>query len=237
MNMTLKKTAATGPLNEIAYQQIKNMIVTVKLRPGQQVDESELAAGLAIGRTPIREALFRLAAEELLQVRPGRGFFVRDVTLSDLKDLFEALLIFERSAAALAARRITREQIQNLEEINAEFQKAWQENNFMQVTLQNSRFHRGIYEATGNTFLNSYLNSLQNQSQRLAYICFSKPAPSVDLESHGEHSIRDHARLIACFAASDDTGAVEIITRHIKLFQQRVNDFATPAVMDINLVS
>ena len=93
-------------------------------------------------------------------MRHGRGFFVRDVTLSDLKDLFEALLILERSAAALAARRISKEQIRALERINEDFRKAWQKNDFMQVTLQNSRFHRGIYEAAGNTFLNSYLNSL-----------------------------------------------------------------------------
>lgn len=233
--MNPKKPTPSAPLSEVAYQQIKDMIVSVKLRPGEQVDEGGLAGTLSIGRTPIREALFRLAAEELLQVRSGRGFFVRDVTLSDLKDLFEALLILERSAAALAARRINGEQIRALEGINADFRKAWKKNDFIQVTLLNSRFHRGIYEAAGNTFLNSYLNSLQNQSQRLAYLCYSKPASSIDLESHAEHSIRDHARLIECFAAGDEAGAVQTITEHIRLFQNRVNDFATPSVMEMNL--
>ncbi|WP_373500069.1 GntR family transcriptional regulator [Desulfococcus sp.] len=233
--MNPKKPIPSAPLSEVAYQQIKEMIVNVKLRPGEQVDEGGLASTLSIGRTPIREALFRLVAEELLQVRQGRGFVVRDVTLSDLKDLFEALLILERSAAALAARRINAEQIRALEGINADFKKAWKKNDFIQVTLVNSRFHRGIYEAAGNTFLNSYLNSLQNQSQRLAYLCYSKPAASIDLESHGEHSIRDHARLIECFAAGDEAGAVQTITEHIRLFQNRVNDFATPSVMEMNL--
>ena len=233
--MTRKKPTPSAPLSEVAYQQIKDMIVNVKLRPGEQVDEGALAGSLSIGRTPIREALFRLAAEELLQVRHGRGFFVRDVTLSDLKDLFEALLILERSAAALAARRINKEQIRALERINEDFRKAWQKNDFMQVTLQNSRFHRGIYDAAGNTFLNSYLNSLQNQSQRLAYLCYSKPAAAIDMESHAEHSIRDHARLIECFAAGDEAGAVQAATEHIRLFQNRVNDFAVPSVVDLGL--
>jgi len=233
--MTRKKPSPSAPLSEIAYQQIKDMIVNVKLRPGEQVDEVGLAGSLSIGRTPIREALFRLVAEELLQVRHGRGFFVRDVTLSDLKDLFEALLILERSAAALAARRITKEQIQILQGINADFKDAWGKKDYLQVTLQNSRFHRGIYEAAGNTFLNSYLNSLQNQSQRLAYLCFSKSESSVDLESHAEHSIRDHTRLIECFSAGDEAGAVKVVTEHIRLFQNRVNDFAIPAVVDLDL--
>jgi DNA-binding GntR family transcriptional regulator len=206
----------------------------VKLRPGEQIDEGGLAESLSIGRTPIREALFRLAAEELLQVRHGRGFFVRDVTLSDLKDLFEALLILERSAAALATRRITPEQVQVLKDVNAALKKAWQENDFMQVTLLNSRFHRTIYEAAHNAFLNSYLNSLQNQSQRLAYLCFSKPATSLDLESHADHSIEDHQRLIQCFETGDEAGAVNAITEHIRLFQSRVNDFSTPSVMDLD---
>lgn len=235
--MTRKKQTSSTPLSEVAYQQIKDMIVNVKLRPGEQVDESGLAEALSIGRTPIREALFRLAAEELLQVRHGRGFFVRDVTLSDLKDLFEALLILERSAAALAARRITREQLQTLQRINEDFKEAWLKNDFMQVTLQNSRFHRGIYDAAGNTFLNSYLNSLQNQSQRLAYLCFSKSESSVDLDSHAEHSIRDHTRLIECFSAGDEAGAVQAVTEHIRLFQNRVNDFAVPSVVDLELFS
>ena len=227
----------SAPLSEVAYQQIKDMIINVKLPPGEQVDEGGLAGSLSIGRTPIREALFRLAAEELVQVRHGRGFFVRDVTLSDLKDLFEALLILERSAAALAARRITRgltrDQIRTLKRINAEFNKAWEKKDFMLVTLQNSRFHRGIYDAAGNAFLNSYLNSLQNQSQRLAYLCYSKPSASIIMESHAEHAVRDHARLIECFAAGDEAGAVQVITEHIRLFQNRVNDFSTPAVMDL----
>jgi DNA-binding GntR family transcriptional regulator len=232
--MQRKKTGSSTPLSEVAYQQIKQMIVNVKLRPGQQIDEGGLAESLSIGRTPIREALFRLAAEELLQVRHGRGFFVRDVTLSDLKDLFEALLILERSAVALATRRITPEKIQVLKHLNTELKTAWQENDFMQVTLLNSRFHRTIYEAAHNAFLNSYLNSLQNQSQRLAYLCFSKPATSLDLESHADHSIEDHERLIQCLATGDEAGAVNAITEHIRLFQRRVNDFSTPSVMDLD---
>jgi len=230
-----KKPSPSTPLSEIAYQHIKDMIVTVKLRPGEQVDEGGLAENLSIGRTPIREALFRLSAEELLQVRHGRGFFVRDLSLSDLKDLFEALLLLERSAAALASRRITREQIRSLERINADLKKAWQKNDFMEVTLHNSRFHRGMYDAAGNAFLNSYLNALQNQSQRLAYLCFSRPSVSIDLESHAQHSIQDHARLIECVATGDEAGAVKAVTDHIRLFQKRVNDFATPSVIDLNI--
>ena len=107
------------PLSEIAYQKIKELIVTLKLGPMDQVDEEWLAEELSIGRTPIREALFRLNAENLVEVVRGRGFFVRDITLPIIKDLFEAMLILERSAVALAAKRIRPGRIEDLQRINA----------------------------------------------------------------------------------------------------------------------
>lgn len=227
----------SAPLSEVAYQRIKDMIITVRLRPGDQIDEVWLADELSIGRTPIRESLFRLAAEGLIQVRRGRGFLVRDVTLSDLKDLFEALLILERSAAALAARRIKPVQVSELQKINSEFEKAWEKKDFLQVTLQNSRFHRAVYDAADNAFLKSYLDSLQNQSQRLAYLCFSRQEATIDLESHAVHSIKDHERLITSLQKGDEAEAVHIVTEHIRLFQNRVNQFAAPSAVNVDLIA
>ena len=232
----VKKKTGQTPLSEIAYQKIKAQIVSLKLKPGQQIDESAMAASLQIGRTPIRESLFRLAAEELLQVRSGRGFFVRDITLTDLKDLFEALLILERSAVALAARRIQPKALDHLEQLNRQVQAAWQRQDYLQVTLLNGRFHRAVYTATDNAFIISYLNALQNQSQRLAFICFSAPA-TIDLAAHAEESIQDHEELIACFRHKSENAAVEIITRHIKLFQKRVADFTSPSELDLKLTA
>jgi DNA-binding GntR family transcriptional regulator len=119
------------PLSETAYQKIKERIVTLKLRPRDQVNEAVLVDKLSIGRTPIREALFRLVAENLVEVVHGRGFFVRDITLNDLRDLFETMLILERSAVSLAARRIGKNQIENLRQINADLRQAWLKKDFL----------------------------------------------------------------------------------------------------------
>ena len=105
-------------LDELS-RKIKELIVTLKLGPMDQVDEEWLAQKLSIGRTPIREALFRLNAENLIEVVRGRGFFIRDITLHSIKDLFETMLILERSAVALAAKRIRPDQIENLQRMNA----------------------------------------------------------------------------------------------------------------------
>ena len=218
------------PLSEVAYQKIKGLIVTLRLGPRDQVDEEWVAEELSIGRTPIREALFRLTAENLVEVVHGRGFFVQDITLSNLRDLFETMLILERSAVALAANRIKKDQIEDLQRINNDLRQAWLEKNFLQVTFLNSRFHRSIYKTTDNAFLFSYLDNLQNQCQRLAYMCFSKDLSSYDMQSHAELAIKDHQSLIELFKQGHDIEAVKVISEHVKLFQRRVNHFMLPSL-------
>ena len=76
------------PLSENAYQEIRNLIISLKLKPGMQVNKDDLEHELSIGRTPVREALLRLTTEGLLTSVKGRGFFVRQVSLEDVKALF-----------------------------------------------------------------------------------------------------------------------------------------------------
>ena len=225
------------PLSEVAYQKIKELIVTLKLGPMDQVDEEWMAEELSIGRTPIREALFRLNAENLVEVVRGRGFFVRDITLHSLKDLFETMLILERSAVALAAKRIGPDQIEELQRINIGLREAWHKKDYLRVTLLNSQFHSIIYKAADNSFLFSYLGNLQLQSQRLAYMCFSKELSSYDLESHAELAIKDHQALIDLFKQGADLEAVRVISEHVKLFQRRINHFMFPALDILDAVT
>ena len=225
------------PLSDIAYQKIKELIVALKLGPMQQVDEEWLAKKLSIGRTPVREALFRLNAENLVEVVHGRGFFVRDITLHSIKDLFETMLILERSAVALAAKRIRPDQIDDLQRTNTVLKEAWHKKNYLRVTFLNSKFHGIIYKATDNSFLFSYLDNLQLQSQRLAYMCFKKELSSYDIASHAELAIKDHQALIDRFKKGSDVEAVGIITDHVKLFQRRVNHFILPSLDILDAVT
>ena len=228
--MTKKRNRIKSlPLSEVAYQKIKELIVTLKLGPRDQVDEEWVAKALSIGRTPIREALFRLNADNLVETVSGRGFFVRDITLSSLRDMFETVLILERSAVALAAKRIKKDRIEELQRINGNLSRAWLEKEFLNVTLLNSEFHRVIHKATDNAFLFTYLDNLQNQSQRLAYMCFSKDLSSYDMQSHAELAIKDHQSLIELFKLGNSAKAVKVITEHVKLFQRRVNHFMLPS--------
>src|SRR5256714_14499447 len=98
---------ATVSLAERAFHAIREMIVSLELRPGAVIDERSLMQQLGIGRTPTREALRRLAQEGLVEVYPRRGMFVTPVEIQDLASLADVRSVLESSAARLAAERAT----------------------------------------------------------------------------------------------------------------------------------
>ncbi len=232
-----KKTSKGQTLSVTAYQKIKEQIVTLKLEPGQQVDEAGLAKELGIGRTPIREAFFRLASENLLQVVQSRGFFVRDITLSDLKDLFETMIILERAAVALAARRITVSELEALKEKNEQLLAASKKSDYLQATLSNSQFHRMLYTTTHNEFLISALNNLQVQTQRLIYLCYRKDISNFDFEAQAHSSYDDHFEILGHLENHRQKEAIECMTRHMKLFQKRVNQLMLPSEEILEMIT
>jgi DNA-binding GntR family transcriptional regulator len=204
------------------------MIVSLQLRPGSLVDEGRLEEELTIGRTPIREAVLRLAAEALVEAVPGRGHIVSAMGLNDVKALFEAMMISERAMAVLAARRRTRDHLTELAELSSRIAAAMAGNDFLAVTLLNSRFHRVIYRAGRNAFLQSSLDHIQSQAQRLAYLCFSQEVAAHDLEEHYRKVQKDHETIIRRLEKRDQEGLIQAVTGHIRLFHDRVARYTRP---------
>ncbi|MCX7853916.1 MAG: GntR family transcriptional regulator, partial [Caldilineales bacterium] len=100
---TSRKTQAHS-LSQRAYEGIKHQIISLALPPGAVIDEDRLQAELGLGRTPIREALQRLALEKLVTIVPRRGTFVTEIGLMDLRLLFEVRVPLESLATRLAAQ-------------------------------------------------------------------------------------------------------------------------------------
>src|SRR5947199_10665499 len=94
-------------LADRAYLSIRDLIVSLELPPSALIDERQLVETLGIGRTPVREALRRLAQEQLVEVFPRRGMFVTGVDVRDLARISEVRQALEPAAARLAAERAT----------------------------------------------------------------------------------------------------------------------------------
>jgi DNA-binding GntR family transcriptional regulator len=142
--MSLRNPPPAPPIDfrslaEEAYARLEEMIITLELAPGAVVSESDLIPRLALGRTPLREAMQRLADQGLLQILPRRGILVTEVNLSSHLGMLETRRVLDRLIAAAAARRATPEQRSALEEIAETMARAAKKNDlreFMAVDRQ-----------------------------------------------------------------------------------------------------
>jgi len=217
-------------LSDKAYSLIREMIVTLQLSPGKKIEEGFLEQRLSIGRTPVREALQRLAMEGLLAQTPGRGLIVRPVSIDDVKNIFEAMTALEQIVVQLATQRIRKEEIELLAQISRDHQKAMKKKDFLAVTMFNKAFHRGYCTATGNSFLIGALDSLSHQTERLAYLTHTREALPEGVEDYNTLAIQDHELLLECFIKADSERAVEIIAAHCRRFFLRVCHYMEPRV-------
>src|SRR5205085_12697101 len=111
-------------LTELAYVHLEELIVTLKLAPGRVVSEGELSTLTGIGRTPIREALQRLAREKLVSILPRRGIVVPEINVGSQLKLLEVRRELERLIARSAARRATDAERERFRALVRDFDKS-----------------------------------------------------------------------------------------------------------------
>jgi len=216
-------TGKKGSLAIKAYQLLKKRIVSLELKPGEKLDIQKLEKEMSLGRTPIREALFKLEAENLIESHPNKGSYVRYISFQDVKNLFEALFVIEKFAAKLASRRITPKQLQEMKQINKSINKAMEERNFLEITLQNSNFHKLLAKASANQYIFSILNTVQNGAQRLAYLSYSQETSvNYSLEEHFKLVRQHHANIINFLKKKQTEDLENQIVEHLELFRSRI---------------
>lgn len=199
--------------SEEAYLRIRDRIVCLDMPPGSVVEEARLRDELEIGRTPIREALQRLALENLVRSVPHRGTFVTDVNITDLARVTEVRVILEGHAARLAAERSTaadREIIGDLlERLDVEVTDS------RELMHLDQEIHRHIYRCARNAFLESTLERYFNLSLRLWYLVLD----------HGvrlREAVEEHVELLQAVRARDGQKAEECMRRHVMGFEREI---------------
>ena len=147
---------------EEAYEKLRVRIVTNSVAPGEILKEKDLMAQLAIGRSPLREILFRLQEENLIKPLPRLGYMVTTLDISDVRELVELRRELEGFAGYLAAQRITPEQLEYLRDIIREAETETVEMQDVSNITEyfDTRFHSLLYQATGNQKLVKILQDL-----------------------------------------------------------------------------
>jgi DNA-binding GntR family transcriptional regulator len=196
--------------SEEAYLRIRDRILTLDLPPGSVVQEAKLREELAIGRTPIREALQRLAHEKLVRSVPHRGTFVTDVNITDLARITEVRVVLEGHAARLAAERCSPADRAAIRELRASLSPGPSDQR--ELMHLDEAIHRQIYRCARNSFLESTLERYFNLSLRLWYLV-------LDHNVRLRDAVEEHVALLDAVLAGDGKRAEETMQRHVTGFE------------------
>lgn len=208
------RPARIRPLfSDQAYERIKEMILTMALRPGQMLTEAELGAQLGLGRMPVREALQRLAQEDLVTIIPRKGSFVVPLQLDDLQQIFELRLALECLSARLAAERITEDELRRLEDL-IDRHRHINEDAAAHVRVDRA-FHLGIAAATRNEYLVRVVERLLNLALRLLYMSGSPMARVGEIFS-------EYRAILNALRRRDGEAACRAMEAHIEEFRNKV---------------
>lgn len=196
----------TTSLTERAYGEIEQMIVTLKLAPGTAVSEAELSQRLKIGRTPIREALQRLARERLVSILPRRGIIVSEINVNSQLRLLEVRREVERLITTSAARRATAEERERFREIARTFTSSAKRNDEAAFMRVDREFNELSVIAARNEFAAGAMSLMHALSRRFWYIHYKQAADM-------PQTAKLHADIARAIAAGNEKASAAALDR------------------------
>ncbi len=211
-----------------AYEAIRSAITTGAYGNGMHLRAAGLADSLGISRTPVREALRRLHAEGLVEFFANRGAFVASWSREDAEEVFDLRIVLESHAAALAARRLGRDQIAALASMTDRMERhaSGSGRDIATVTQANNEFHSLIIAAASSRRLAAMIASVVE-------IAMVSRTFNSYTDEHFARSIAHHRELIAAFQVKDDAWAAAVMTSHIRAAYQVLSaSVASKALQD-----
>jgi DNA-binding GntR family transcriptional regulator len=202
-------------ISERAYVQLRDRIVTLRLAPGTVLREDELMIELGIGRTPLREAIKRLALENLVAVQPRSGTYVTNVDASDIVHIAEVRAELEAQAAELAARRMDGAVRARAAALLAEVRELERSADADALMQLDEAIHRIAWEGSQNPYLIETLERYFALSLRVWYVVLDR-VPGLGA------AVFDHARLLEAMLDRDAPRARELMREHVIEFEREI---------------
>ncbi len=195
--MNAEKKASPVSLADKAYEELVMRITRLELPPGSVLAEKSLMDELGIGRTPIREALQRLAIEGLVTHRLNRGMFVSEITYTNVQEIYEFRGLIDGYACRLAATRATPAQAEDLMRIHGSLVQAIKDNDVDSYVHHDREFYRVLCHACGNSFIAETIPKIFNLHLRLWFYLSVKIGTWHSIADAHEMMTRDVAEAIA----------------------------------------
>lgn len=194
------------PLRERVFQEVKERIISGQLPAGARLHERNLSEELGVSRVPLREAIFTLSSQGLVNIRPRSGAFVAHLTAKDVVELFDVREALEPLATSLAAANRTTEQLGKLELTVRRQYDSLVTHDHKNGSLTNADFHLEILHASGSDLLNTIVAPLESQIQRL----FRRTIVNI-----AESLYDDHKKMLNAIRHQDTESAARLAQQHV----------------------
>lgn len=200
-----------------AYDYLKGLTVDFTVHPGAQINESEIANQLQMSRVPIREALNRLVVGGFATFEPGKGFFCRKFSETEMKELYEVRLDIELGAVRQACQCENKSDIEAIIEECKRLAECYKEKEQKELTLMDEAFHLRIAALCGNMERVSFL---QNIFERIRFV------RKINIEDEASRAtlIGDHLKLMDAIRNQDETAATELLLLHLGVDSQELKE-------------
>ncbi|MTV36679.1 GntR family transcriptional regulator [Duganella radicis] len=198
-------------------EQIEEMIAVGELKPGQHLDETELATRFGVSRTPIRETLIQLSSMGLVVIRPRRGAIVAELGPQQLVEMFEVMSELESTCGRLAARRMTPEEQQALLAAHQACQEALDAQEPDVYYYRNEVFHEAIYAGSHNQFLIEQTRALYRRLRPYRRL-------QLRVRNRLATSWNEHDGVVKAILEGDGDRAAQLLREHVMIQGQRFSD-------------
>ncbi|CAH1649332.1 GntR family transcriptional regulator [Hyphomicrobiales bacterium] len=202
---------------KVVYDLLRDEILDLVLPPGSPIDEVQLAERFGMSRTPIREALVRLAGEGLIVTLPNRSTMVSNLDFLNLSPFFDALLLMYRVTTVLAAQNHRSDDLDTIRARQTEFAAAVRAQDALAMIATNAAFHSAIAEAGRNPYFNSLFSRLLDEGRRflrLYYQSYDDRLP--------QQFVDEHEAMIAAIAGRDLATAERLGRAHAEQIVEQI---------------
>lgn len=206
-----KRTIQHRSQADFAYETLRDLLITLEIRPGDPLAEPELMQRIGVGRTPLREAVHRLETERLVTIYPRRGTFASEINLADLTLITDLREELEGHAAARAAERATDRDRADLAKMVGEVHAT----TIRRQIKADTTIHRRIYESAHNHFLADTATQYHNLALRIWHL-FLDRLP--DISSH----VAEHEVLLMAIIEGKVDAARDAASAHVRSFESAV---------------
>jgi DNA-binding GntR family transcriptional regulator len=199
----------TELLSDRAYAALRDRLVDLQIAPGAPIDEDALTRELGVGRTPVREAIRRLALEGLVVVYPRRGTFATAINITSLSDITDVRVQLEARAAERAAELADAADREEAASLIAALDAA--EASQRSLIELDAQVHRFVYRCSRNPYLAQDLDRYLNMSLRIWHLTWDRLPPLSD-------RMREHRELLAAIRDGDPVAARSVAEAHVHAF-------------------